>query len=153
MIDSRGETIKHIRTVQNNIGSVVHKLLSRAIYHDRSKLESPEREIFDEFTPKLKVSTYGSDEYKEFLKEMKVGLDHHYAFNRHHPEHFEGGISSMSLIDIVEMLCDWEAATHRHEDGDIRRSIEMNQERFGYSDDLKQILLNTVNILEALMSS
>lgn len=35
------------------------------------------------------------------------------------------------------------AATLRHNNGDLRKSIEMNQRRFGYSDELKQILLNT----------
>ena len=37
------------------------------------------------------------------------------------------------------------AAVKRHEDGDILLSIELNQRRFGYSDELKQILINTVN--------
>jgi hypothetical protein len=34
--------------------------------------------------------------------------------------------------------------TMRHNDGDIWRSIEINQKRFGYSDELKAILQNTV---------
>ena len=119
----------------------------RGTIHDQSKLQSPEIEIFDEYTSRLKNTTYGSDQYKQYLKEMQVALDHHYTNNRHHPEHFES-ISSMNLIDIVEMLCDWKAATLRHADGDIRKSIEINQERFGFSDELKQILINTVEILE-----
>jgi len=49
----------------------------------------------------------------------------------------------MSLIDIVEMICDWIAAVERHDDGNIFKSIEINQKRFGYSDDLKNILINT----------
>lgn len=53
----------------------------------------------------------------------------------------------MSKIDLLEMLCDWKAATLRHNDGDIRKSVEINQERFGYSDELKQILLNTLDLL------
>ena len=60
---------------------------------DNSKLESPEKELFDEYTPKLKDCTYGSDEYKEFLKGLKVALDHHYANNSHHPEHYENGVN------------------------------------------------------------
>jgi hypothetical protein len=36
------------------------------------------------------------------------------------------------------------AATLRHKDGDIRRSVEINQKRFGYSDELKRIFLNTI---------
>jgi hypothetical protein len=79
---------------------------------------------------------------------MKPALDHHYAMNSHHPEHFATGIQGMSLLDVLEMLCDWKAATLRHNDGDIRRSIELNQKRFGYSDELKAILLNTLAVVE-----
>ena len=142
------ETNKHISRVQHFIFIVIKELLDRVERHDRSKLEDPEREGFLEYTPKLRRSTYGSDEYKEFLKCLKPFLDHHYEFNQHHPEHFEDGILGMNLIDILEMLCDWRAATERHADGNIRKSIEINQDRFGYSDDIKKILENTVNLLE-----
>jgi len=156
MEDQRPETKKHIVQVQKLIGGAGTKLMLRAYYHDQSKLETPEREIFDEFTPKLRGTTYGSDEYKGYLKDMKVALDHHYANNRHHPEHFKnaqnGGtwepLRQMNLIDIVEMLCDWKAATMRHDDGDILNSIAFNQKRFGYSDELKAIFLNTVRDLD-----
>jgi hypothetical protein len=100
-------------------------------------------EYFDEYTPKLAGCTYGSDEYKQFLKELKVALNHHYSIGRHHPEHFENGIRGMNLVDLVEMICDWYAATKRHNDGDMMKSIAMNQERFGYSDDIKALLENT----------
>jgi hypothetical protein len=46
------------------------------------------------------------------------------------------------------MFCDWKAATLRHKDGDIIKSIEQNQKRFGYSDELKAIFLNTAGLLE-----
>ena len=58
------------------------------------------------------------------------------------------GLHDMTLIDIIEMLCDWKAATLRHKDGAIRRSIEQNQKRFGYGDELKQIFINTIDVLE-----
>lgn len=146
--DSREDTMRHIVTVQCFLGDVIEDLRRRWKDHDQSKLESPEKEVFDEFTPKLKGSTYGSEEYKEFLAQMKPALDHHYAVNSHHPEHFPAGIAGMSLLDIIEMLCDWKAATLRHNDGDIRKSIEINQQRFGYSDELKQILFNTLPCIE-----
>ena len=53
----------------------------------------------------------------------------------------------MNLVDILEMVCDWLSACKRHADGDIYKSIEHNQKRFGYSDDIKKILLNTVEML------
>jgi hypothetical protein len=171
--DSRPDTLDHIRTVQEYLARVVFSFHTRMIYHDKSKLESPEREVFDEFTPKLKGSTYGSEEYRQFLEHMRPALEHHYANNSHHPEHFgylecagcfkrwpkdflgpcdrcgytqlqlRPDVKGMSLLDLTEMLCDWKAATLRHADGDLRRSIEINQERFEYSDEMKSILLNT----------
>ena len=157
MEDQRPKTREHIKQVGDLLNEIVLQLTLRAYDHDRSKLESPEREIFDEYTPKLRDTTYGSDEYNGYLKEMKVALDHHYANNRHHPEHFYPEVAhynvineiyAMNLIDIIEMLCDWKAATKRHADGDIIRSIEFNQGRFGYSDELKSIFLNTVRDLK-----
>ena len=156
MEDQRPETHKHIEQVRRLLYIIIFSLKDRALNHDKSKLESPEREIFDEYTPKLKDTTYGSDEYNEYLKSMSVALDHHYANNRHHPEHFTPLVAhlnvinetfAMNLIDVIEMLCDWKAATMRHADGDIKKSIEINQKRFGYSDELKAILLNTIEFM------
>ncbi len=146
--DSRPDTFRHIQEVQKQLNLIVKNLIDRGEKHDQSKLISPEVEIFDEFTPKLKDSEYGSDEYKNFLKDMTVGLEHHYKENMHHPEHWKNGIKDMSLIDLIEMLSDWISAVKRHSTGNIYKSIEINQKRFGYSDELKQILVNTVKELE-----
>jgi len=142
------ETRKHIGQVRRLLQRVVSMLLQRAEEHDASKLQSPEVEGFAEFTSKLATSTYGSDEYKQFLKDMQPFLLHHYQNNRHHPEHFEGSIWAMNLVDIIEMFCDWKAATLRHNDGDIHKSIEINTERFRIAPQLMQVFKNTVEILE-----
>lgn len=148
MYDSTNDTLKHIDQVRIFINELNYRLLDRANTHDVSKCHSPEKQIFDEYTPKLAESTYGSEEYKFYLNGMKVALDHHYAENRHHPEHFENGIKDMNLVDICEMIADWKAATLRHNNGDIYKSIEINQKRFGYSDELKQILINTARLFD-----
>lgn len=142
--DSSTDTIEHIECVRKYIDHLEAEIAERAFSHDETKLISPEKEVFDEFTPKLANTTYGSDEYKEHLKGMGKALEHHYSANRHHPEHFENGIKDMDLVDIVEMLCDWKSASMRHNDGDVLKSIEINQQRFGYSDELKSILINTL---------
>jgi len=147
MNEIKYETSKHIMNVAKYIFSFCTTLYARSIDHDKSKLENPEAEVFEEFTPRLAGMTYASDEYKKCLEEMKPALDHHYKENRHHPEHFKGGIKNMNLVDLSEMLCDWKAATLRHNDGDIIKSIELNQSRFGYSDDIRVILINTVKDL------
>ena len=160
MSESKFKTMRHIETVRNYLGSVVKELLARAESHDQSKLQSPEVEIFEIYTPKLRRCTHGSEEYKGYLKEMQVALDHHYFANRHHPEYFmvgpeyngpwvQSSLERMTLIDLVEMLCDWKAATLRHADGDIMQSVNQNQERFGYSDELRMILANTARWLNA----
>jgi hypothetical protein len=82
-------------------------------------------------------------EYKGYLEAMGAGLKHHHEANRHHPEHFDGGVNDMTLVDVIEMVADWKAATERHDDGDLARSLEIQQERFELSDQLVAILWNT----------
>lgn len=145
MYDSTKDTLKHKKLVEKYMRKIIEELKQRAITHDNSKLQEPEKPIFDKYTPKLLIVTYGSNEYKQYLKEMQVALNHHYTHNRHHPECFKNGIQDMTLIDLCEMICDWMAAVHRHDDGNIFESIQINQERFGYSDELKKIFVNTIN--------
>jgi hypothetical protein len=149
MIDSRLETHKHIQTVQRILALAIADLVQRGPEHDSTKLKSPEVELFDEFTPLLAATTYGTDEYRALLAKIKPALDHHYAAHRHHPEHFPDGIQGMNLMDLLEMICDWMAVAKRHADGDVVRSIEVGKKRFGYSEDLYWILLNTVAALDA----
>jgi hypothetical protein len=98
------ETLAHILTVRDLLQKVRVELIHRGQEHDASKLKDPEREAFAVQTPKLKGLTYGSDEYKAILREIKPAIDHHYAVNRHHPEHFPEGIEEMTLLDLIEML-------------------------------------------------
>ena len=149
--DSTKDTLKHIKRVRFYVKNCIKELSRMMKYHDQDKIHnSVEKALFDEFTPKLKHCTYGSDEYKQFLAELKPALDIHYKENRHHPEHFPNGINGMDIIDLLEMICDWKASSERHADGDIMKSIEINQKRFGYSDDLKNILVNTAMFLNGL---
>ena len=147
--DSRVDTMEHIETVQRYMRQAKENLGSRSFGHDASKLYDPEKAMFDEFTPKLRDLTYGTDEYKACIEAMGPALRHHYEHNSHHPEHYASGIAGMSLFDLVEMLCDWKAAGERHADGgDIRRSVAINRERFGISEQLEHVLLNTIEELE-----
>ena len=149
-MDSRIETQKHIEEVQDNIATAIAALVLRGREHDQSKLESPEVEIFDQYTDRLKDVVYDSPEYKELLEKIKPAIEHHYSVNDHHPEYWNGaGLRGMSLMCLIEMVCDWMAATKRTKNGDILESIEKNQKRFGYSDEIKDILINTVEELNA----
>lgn len=334
-LETTAQTWQHIDLVRRYLRVASVELTKRGETHDRSKFDRAEVDAFTEYTPKLKTLTYGSDEYKQCLKEMGTALRHHYDHNSHHPEfrrrserwvnvlgfegHYEvsnfgdvrsvtreivrsgptgnllkqgkirrqyvtpkgycrlqlrsegrvknalvhilvaeaflpnpdartqvnhlngrkrdnrasnlewatpsenlrhaydtglrhsnakyvvtctelgistigctdmvdrlqkvgyenanaGGIwkviheggkhldltftgtrfaqwmnspmAQMNLFDILELFCDWWASSKRHDDGDIRRSIEINQKRFGMSDDLTEIFLNTVRDFE-----
>lgn len=142
------ETMKHIEKVREFIKIFIDKLYTRGLEHDKLKMESPEVEIFTEYTPKLAGTTYGSEEYMKQLEEMNGALQHHYANYRHHPEHFAKGINDMNLLDIVEMFCDWKASATRHIDGNILKSIEINASRFGMSPQLRQIFINTAKMFD-----
>jgi len=146
--DSRRETQQHIDRVGELASVFTQMLTQRASCHDSSKMESPEVEAFAQATSRLKGLTYGSKAYKQQLEEFQECLRHHYSHNRHHPEHFEQGVEGMSLLDVVEMFCDWRAATERHADGNIVDSINHNAERFGLSPQLVAILMNTVEMFE-----
>jgi hypothetical protein len=186
------QTWQHIDLVMRLLMSAQVELMRHAVTHDRTKLISPEREMFAEMTNKLRGLTYGSPEYKECLAQMRgQALGHHYSHNRHHPEFFPAreesreiknheimvqhamnynvvlpddiygyenllrylkvkqceqtsSVNNMNLFDILEMLVDWVAATQRHADGDINKSIEHNTERFALSPQLVSIFENTV---------
>lgn len=160
------ETHEHIESVQRWISLAIGNLKRRRLEHDRSKLVGPEDAAFMALgrDQPMKGIQYGSDAYFEALGRYPDAIMHHYLHNDHHPEHFafENGIldpqwvkdgtaiRTMSLLSLTEMICDWKAATLRMKDGDLRRSITQNQERFGYSDELKSILLNTANELGML---
>lgn len=146
--DSTADTLLHIKRVSQLLTEAAAELIRRANVHDNSKLEYPEKDFFDRLTPKLRGCTYGSDEYKGYLKELEPVLAHHYSNNSHHPEHYRNGINGFNLFDLIEMFFDWKAAGERHADGDIYKSIAINRDRFEISEQLGIILYNTARCLD-----
>jgi hypothetical protein len=141
--DSTPDTLRHSLRVGFLMGDAIRELVDRSTQHDLSKTQPPEVDVYDEYVPKLQAAEYGSFEYKAHLVAMGEGLAHHYAANRHHPEHHADGINGMTLVDLIEMLADWQAATERRPDGDLAASLRIQQKRFGISDQLAEILTNT----------
>ena len=142
------KTIEHINLVRKYVRFFTDKLTDRGERHDASKLTDDELPYFAEHTDKLNEIEYGSDEYKAELEALKPALEHHYASNAHHPEHWPDGINNMTLWDICEMFCDWKASTKRQRAGNILKSIDINAERFHIEPQLKQILINTARMMD-----
>lgn len=122
------------------IAKVAARLLWRGLMHDWSKFSPAESRGFIRVIHRLRKSTYGSEEYRQNLREIGPCVDLHFSRNRHHPKFHENGIGGMSMYDIIEMLCDWKAAIRRHADGNIERSFEENRKRFGISPELERLM-------------
>ena len=156
--DSRPETQQHIARVQSFLALASRNLWERAKKHDASKLVEPELSAFDIATPKLAALEYGTEEYKQSLRDLGPALQHHFEHNDHHPEHYKNGVTGMSLMALIEMLCDWRAASERTKQrtddpekvATFEAGLLHNKERFGISDDLYEILLNTARELDML---
>lgn len=152
---SRPETLEHISRVKDFLLRAVADLYGRMENHDRSKLEEPELSAFDIATPKLADLEYGSEEYKQSLRDLGSALQHHFEHNDHHPEHYENGVYDMSLMALIEMLCDWRAASERVKQrmddpekvSTFESGLKHNFERFEISDDLAKILETTAREL------
>jgi hypothetical protein len=148
--DSTQDTREHIEKVRNRLQECIGNLTVRAHKHDASKLQEPEKSAYDNLM-RFKSShdmVYGSPDYAEGLKILGPALDHHYAANDHHPQHTPAGVAGMSLLSLLEMLCDWKAAGERYKDGSITQSLAHNRERFGIDDQLFAILENTVKEMD-----
>lgn len=111
--DSRPSTYEHVADVQALLLGISAELARRAMVHDASKLQSTERAAWDVMRPAVDAAEHDSPEYHALLAEMQPTLDHHFARNSHHPEHHAAGILGMDMLDLIEMVCDWIAASRR----------------------------------------
>ncbi len=141
--DSRADTLAHIHRVRDNTDTFVTEMLARGRAHDASKLEEPEKSAFDRLIPLVAGVPYGSPEYEAVVAEEGPALEHHYRHNSHHPEHHgQAGVAGMDLFDLVEMVCDWMAASEREPGDGVR--LAYNVRLFGIEPQLASILANTL---------
>ena len=135
-------TQEHIYNVRKLLNKFADVLKQKGETHDQSKLEEPE--VYGWAAMDLEPRyEYGSYEYYDKLRRFSEVFNHHYKVNSHHPEHFINPEYEMTLIDMVEMLCDWFAYK---QDIPIREGVELIREqcnRFGFSDTIISLLTNT----------
>jgi hypothetical protein len=148
MTDAELITLRHIKRVNELLGEFAIELITRGNIHDDSKFDPEELNPLQEMQDLVDregQAPYGSDEYERRRQLLKPMLDHHYAYNSHHPEHTTKGINGMSLFDVVEMSLDWIAASERG--GEAVVGLTSSQERFKIDNQLMDILKNTYDTL------
>lgn len=143
--DSKPGTIAHIQRVQELLEQIRCELAIRATHHDDSKLREPERLGYDALELLISGATYGTPEYAAVMADprVKAATDHHVRTNRHHPQFHANGINDMTLIDLIEMFCDWKAASERGSGRPLAESLALTCERWGMSPQLTNIFKNT----------
>ncbi len=140
------KVVDHIYSVQQQMANAISHLLARSAHHDQSKY-SPSELGLVLGKPKLDTLEYMSNAERSHLDTVKDALTHHYDYNSHHPEHYKNGIDGMGLLDLLEMACDWKAASEASPNGSFLRSIEYNKDRFNMSPQLVSIFENTAKEL------
>lgn len=129
------DLVEHKRLVAQYLQVIADDLFRRAAVHDNSKFSPEEYEAYEEAFPGLQKYAYGTEEFKAELAKIQPTITLHYRVNDHHPEHFPDGISGMNLIQIIEMACDWLAASHRSQTS-FAKGLDINKQRFGIDDQL-----------------
>jgi len=137
---------KHKNAVMRYMTIAIRMLADSAKKHDASK-ESPEEAKFY-VDPVWQLNhdpkpTFGSTEYKKLTSQMGDGWKHHQQVNRHHPEHFENGVAGMTLMDLLEMVCDWCAAAERR-GNDPALALDQMVKGNRISPELAQVIRNTI---------
>jgi hypothetical protein len=134
--------IKHKLDVFYYILKLCWALIKRGIKHDLSKFSKEEFEYIYNLSVRGKNVKFGSKEYYKLVDSVKSAKLSHSQKNRHHFE-YHNSVNDMDLIDIIEVLCDWLAATKR-QNGNIYKSIIINQKRYNLSTELTNFIKNTI---------
>lgn len=143
MEDYLKDTDQHIGLVQGWMRRAWNRLEIQLLTHDASKYKREEAEIYAVVTPEFAKYEYGTPEHKAVGDKLGPAWQHHLENNPHHPEFHENGVDGMDLLYVIEMLCDWKAASMRNPNQDFKKSLQLNMDKKKVSPQLQSIMLNT----------
>lgn len=139
---TKSYTQEHIQSVRRLLNKFADILKYKGEIHDQSKLEEPE--VYGWAAMDLEERyNYGSPEYYDKLRRFAEVFRHHYMVNSHHPEHFKNPEYEMTLIDMIEMLCDWFSYKNNVSLPEAINLINEQCKRFKFSKTIKCLLTNT----------
>lgn len=156
-MEGMDRTLKLIGRTQRLLGLCSDEILRRLNKHDRSFLESPEKEDREKFLEAVQSLKYGSNKYDNVMCAFSFMFREHYGKNDHHPEHFgeltnHSMIGRMNLFQILEMLCTWktECEGSDNDEGWFEVSLSSLCDRYRINEPIRSILRNTANYLTSL---
>jgi len=135
----------HIDLVRNNIQHFINNwyypygLRERALRHDKSKFEEPEK-IGYIYRTWQSHCIFNNIDFSPPEEIIEKSVNHHLKNNSHHPE-FHGCPDDMSDMDMIEMVCDWFAMGQEFGEKSIRPfadKVLANKYKFN-SENLKKI--------------
>lgn len=137
---------EHRDRVAKYLNRFACQLIGRGDIHDNSKFGPQEFPLYANAIDDFEKYPFGSEGYLKVKESIASATAHHFKYNRHHPEHHANGFDDMDLVDLMEMICDWKAATLNHPEapGDMRRSLEFAIKKYNISPQLAKILENTI---------
>ena len=145
--------IRHREIVADFLHNFADYFRARAREHDQSKLMPGEFDGFVRINQTAREHPYGSDEYKESLASEKGPegcITLHNLRNPHHPEHHRSP-KDMGLLDLIEMVIDWRAASLTYGQTSFREGLEIQRERFDFDDWQWKVIEQMVPFLEGDM--
>lgn len=153
------DTRKHQQWVAERMIACAKRIIEKGMTHDASKFSDIEKSKYIDpiYELNLKDVPYGSDEYKRLTAQMGEGLEHHTNINDHHPEFFipfsvqtlNDPIRAMDLFALMEMLCDWIAASKR-KGNSAGLPFDNFEKKYQVNSQLMAILRNTLGIIEEI---
>ena len=139
---TKSYTQEHIQSVRRLLNKFADALKYKGEVHDQSKLEEPEVYGWAAMDLEEKYD-YGSPEYYDKIRRYSEVFKHHYMVNSHHPEHFKNPEYEMTLVDMIEMLCDWFSYKDDMTLNEAINLINDQCKRFKFSKTIKSLLINT----------
>jgi hypothetical protein len=142
-------------------------ILERGEVHDNSKLESPEMApyIYVTWNYKLKDEGKTPEFKKEIEDQMHEATNHHVKTNSHHPEYFDENVeinkknrdskpdkmtdaTTMPILDIGEMCCDWCAMSkEKNENTPINWAKKNINKRWKFTEEQEDLIYKILNYL------
>lgn len=120
--------LRHQGFVRKYLRKLASALENRATIHDLSKFSQDEFGGFVDIQRIARTTKYNSEQYRESIDTDPVKL--HFSRNPHHPEHYSNGIDDMSLLDIIEMVIDWQSAAETYGQSSFEESLPEQVKRF-----------------------